>query len=333
MADFEIDVDNKLIKEIVQLKLGDSSKSDGGAIEISGKVDESGSSRVTAVLTASVVTEGTILINSTSDLKQFEEALKGKTVLAVDAEGVKLSRMGKMTVFSVAVSDQLVFLVDTIHPDVSLREAAMNVLKSILEDESVEKIIHDCRQDSDALYHVHSIAFRNVFDTQVYYLAISGSTKRAPLNIALEAFGCKINKLRNNIDYRTEPEYWGKRPLTPEMIDCASGDVKTLFDLRKNMYDRVVANPHLTIENLRRQCNEALDEFRGLACHGTVAVPANKIPLVIGKGGANISKIEKRNGGIVSCNISLSGNAKFLLLGRTQEIVEKMKRSIMDCCR
>jgi hypothetical protein len=331
MADFEIDA-TKVINEISQLKLGDSSKNDAGVIETSSKNEECGSSRVS---TASAFTEGTILINSTTDLEQFEEALKGKSVLAVDAEGVNLSRIGKMTVFSVAVSDQLVFLVDTIHPDLCLREATMKVLKSILEDESIEKIIHDCHQDSDVLCHIHNIVFRNVFDTQVYYLAIYGSTRRASLNSTLEMFGCGTNNLRHNIDYRTEPEYWGKRPLTREMIDCASGDVKNLFDLRRNMYDRVIetANPQLTIDNLRRQCNEALDEYRALAFDGTVTVPANKVALVIGKGGSNISRIEKRNGGIVSCKVSRPDGTQFLLLGPTQESVEKMKRSVVNCCR
>lgn len=43
-------------------------------------------------------------------------------------------------------------------------------LKAILEDENVTKVIHDCRQDSAALFYQFNIKLQNVLDTQVLML-------------------------------------------------------------------------------------------------------------------------------------------------------------------
>lgn len=41
-------------------------------------------------------------------------------------------------------------------------------LKSMLEDDSIVKVMHDCRQDSAALYYQMGIKLQNVFDSQVH---------------------------------------------------------------------------------------------------------------------------------------------------------------------
>ena len=47
-------------------------------------------------------------------------------------------------------------------------------LKIILEDQNILKIIHDCRMDSDALYHHFDIKLANVHDTSAWHEKISG---------------------------------------------------------------------------------------------------------------------------------------------------------------
>jgi hypothetical protein len=59
-----------------------------------------------------------------------------------------------------------VFLVDVLSPSIGL-EGVVEQLKDVFESSSVLKIIHDCRQDSDALFHLAGIRFTNVFDLQV----------------------------------------------------------------------------------------------------------------------------------------------------------------------
>ena len=48
-----------------------------------------------------------------------------------------------------------------------ISQAVLQQLKAILEDVVVTKVIHDCRQDSAALYYQFGIKLQNVFDTQV----------------------------------------------------------------------------------------------------------------------------------------------------------------------
>ncbi len=43
-------------------------------------------------------------------------------------------------------------------------------LRSLMENSSVVKVIHDCRQDSAALFYQLQIRLANVFDTQVQAL-------------------------------------------------------------------------------------------------------------------------------------------------------------------
>ena len=40
-------------------------------------------------------------------------------------------------------------------------------LKGLLEDPAIVKVMHDCRQDSAALYYQMGIKLRNIYDTQV----------------------------------------------------------------------------------------------------------------------------------------------------------------------
>lgn len=47
------------------------------------------------------------------------------------------------------------------------QEGVMQNLKALLEDKTVVKVVHDCRQDSAALYYQKGIKLGNVFDTQV----------------------------------------------------------------------------------------------------------------------------------------------------------------------
>ena len=119
----------------------------------------------------------TVLDNIPS-LLEFEELVTNQSLIAFDSEGVDLSRIGELTLMSFGVElqngDVHVFLLDPIQQDLNVRRKTLEVAKHILQSTEIIKIIHDCRQDSDALYRVTQpcIKLRNVFDTQVWdYLA------------------------------------------------------------------------------------------------------------------------------------------------------------------
>lgn len=59
------------------------------------------------------------------------------------------------------------FIFDMVTNDRSVKAALISGLKQVLEDESVVKVMHDCRKPAAAIRYQLQIGLRSVFDTQV----------------------------------------------------------------------------------------------------------------------------------------------------------------------
>lgn len=92
------------------------------------------------------------------------EHLGRHRTLAVDCEGVSLSRSGHLCTVQVA-SPTRAYVYDLV-ADATLLRAG---LADILADEGVVKVFHDCRHDADALAHQAGVWVKGVRDTQVAY--------------------------------------------------------------------------------------------------------------------------------------------------------------------
>ena len=104
-------------------------------------------------------------------------ALDNVVRVAFDCEGVNLSRVGTLEIVSLCFDDNVdeaapntIFLVD-VGPacDTNILQKRLDLVKSILEHENIEKIIHDSRMDCDALFHHHSVTPLR-FMTQVAFM-------------------------------------------------------------------------------------------------------------------------------------------------------------------
>ena len=155
-------------------------------------------------------------------------AFRGEAVVVLDAEGVDLSRCGRISIVQIATPREC-FLIDVL--DKARDDPLVSWLRGILEDEGVTKIIHDCRMDSDALFHLLGIRLACVYDTTCWNTAITGSENQN-LNTVLGNNGIKPNVMRDGNVYATNPAFWATRPLTPKMIEWAAGDVTSLFAVR-----------------------------------------------------------------------------------------------------
>ena len=93
--------------------------------------------------------------------------LERKEPVAVDFEGIALSRTGKLCLAQVAPRDGPVYLVDVAVMGAEAFEKGM--LGALLESTEVLKLIFDCRNDSDALWHQYAVKLRHVYDVQVVY--------------------------------------------------------------------------------------------------------------------------------------------------------------------
>ena len=206
------------------------------------------------------------LVDNDVDLKKALAELKGKleqnTRLAVDCEGVSLSRKGELTVIVVATEEKA-YIFDVL----KLRRAIFTEgLGEILEDKSREKLTFDCRQDSDALWHQFSVKLTGVLDLQLLEIlyrrenaeATSQSStkcKRASQRtrevekiygfkrcletyvqdeemVKIKKEGMKVFK--KNDDAR---EVWKKRPLSEQLVQYCFVDAMGMFKLYEKFKD------------------------------------------------------------------------------------------------
>ena len=155
--------------------------------------------------------------------------MQGPSVCGFDLEGVDLGRTGTVELMSLYFPNQdIVFVVDI--PSVS--KDLILVLKGYLEREETTCVVHDCRQDSDALYNIHDIKLGKVHDTSCFHACITGDANKN-INDVLAYNELKVNVHRMQVDYRTNHAHWECRPLTREMIDHAANDVAQLPTLRE----------------------------------------------------------------------------------------------------
>jgi ribonuclease D len=244
----------------------------------------------------------TIFVQSREDLDRFESIIDGQTSVAFDVEGIRLSRTGAPTLATLGIHADgavVIFLFDLFVKDnVDYYDDQIAILRNVLQDLSVIKIIHDCRNDSDALNEYFGIALRGIMDTSVYDMFIRGSNFRQSLNNTLKSYDCDVNELRDKPKdfYVNNPRYWANRPLSQEQIKCASADVSFLFQLR----ERILSRSSLDLEVVQAASERAADEFRSLRFLLDIDVPAAQMGLVIGKNRAGIEKIRKETGALVN---------------------------------
>ena len=181
--------------------------------------------------------------------KQFFDAIEravessesGRRV-AIDCEGINLCRVGTVEVVSLCFDDatyegmdsKTIFLVDlNSKSDSALLEDRITALRQLFESETVAKIIHDCRMDCDALYHLHIISLNNIHDTSCFH-----GTSDIGLNDLLAYHALSPNATRDGSVYGANPKFWATRPMTSQMMQWASADVEKLLLLADRQLQR-----------------------------------------------------------------------------------------------
>uniref|UniRef100_A0A0G4I363 3'-5' exonuclease domain-containing protein n=1 Tax=Chromera velia CCMP2878 TaxID=1169474 RepID=A0A0G4I363_9ALVE len=232
-----------------------------------------------------------IVVAEPSALEECRNHLKGATVVALDCEGLHLGRLGTLSLVQLSVETPMgivCFLFDVLKR--SPHDPIVLFLKNVLEDETITKVIHDCRQDSDALFHLLGIKLKKVHDTECWHEAL-GNLQPLGLNQMLEAYAIKANQHRDSKVYSDSPDFWLQRPLTAQMKEGAAGDVQSLFELyRKQM---ALASPHQKSQGALLSCDFA--ERLLTAEVETFPIHPSQMKFFIGKGGANVKDFEKRS--------------------------------------
>jgi exonuclease 3'-5' domain-containing protein 1 len=126
------------------------------------------------------------IIDTTAGISELVELLKNlpniPPSLYIDLEGMNLSRHGSISIMQIfLLPKNEIYLVD-IHTlgssAFSTLSASGTTLKSILEDETIQKAFFDVRNDSDALYSHFGIHLAGIQDIQLLELATRSGSRR-----------------------------------------------------------------------------------------------------------------------------------------------------------
>eukprot|EP00392_Amoebophrya_sp_AT5.2_P014041 g14177.t1 len=131
-----------------------------------------------------------------------------KLAIAIDIEGDELCRDGNICLIQACNEQSPVYLFDVSVLGTTLFEECG--MRELLEAEDLLKVVFDGRADNDALWHIHKVRSRNLYDIQVLY------------HLKLKEAGSKL--------YVSEG--WGKRPLHPMLLEYAACDVRYLLGMR-----------------------------------------------------------------------------------------------------
>ena len=191
-------------------------------------------------------------------------------ILGLDCEGEQLSRHGRLCLLQLSTDAGQIFIVDMLAPCAA---RLVDALRPSLESPQVLKVVHDCRNDADALWHQHRVRLRHVFDTQAAYAVLkrnrraggiggagsagsAGSSRsiggsdsnyapnRSPESSDCVSLGSLVRRMlghaaaaKGNISAQMseEPSFWARRPLRPSQLRYAASDVAHLLPLHARL--------------------------------------------------------------------------------------------------
>ncbi len=121
-------------------------------------------------------------------------------------------------------------------------KVSAEVLKTFMEDASLEKIMFDCASDSSLVRKQYGIIMEGVYDIRVLALALGYNGNLSGL---VESYLPETSKQPMSNKKKNQMTNWLKRPLREEQVQYALSDVEHLFALR-TLLDQEIAEKGLT---------------------------------------------------------------------------------------
>lgn len=169
-----------------------------------------------------------ILITRPKALRRMVNRLSSEPILAVDTESNSLFAYKEQVCLIQFSTPQDDFLVDPL----ALED--LSPLGTLFANPKIEKIFHAAEYDLISLKRDYHYKFENLFDTMLA-ARILGWQKVGLGSILKTEFEVELNK-------RFQRANWGKRPISPEMMDYARLDTHYLIPLRFRMKSELKSN-------------------------------------------------------------------------------------------
>jgi len=157
---------------------------------------------------------------------------KGITSLGMDFEGeFNLHIYGEHLCLIQLYDETSFFIVDPF-------KLSPAVMKSFMEDSSLEKIMFDCSSDASLMRKQYQIQLENVYDIRIPAMALDYMGNLSGLMEMYHLPHDEGDKKKNQMTN------WLTRPLQERQVQYALGDVANLFNLKK-ILQQEIANKHL----------------------------------------------------------------------------------------
>lgn len=155
-------------------------------------------------------------ITTTDDLARFCAALAAEPFVAVDTEFMRdRTFWPKLCLVQLAGADRAA-AVDPLAPGIDLAP-----LSALMNDENVLKVFHAARQDLEIFWRLSGKVPAPVFDTQIAAMVAGFGEDVAYDTLVAQLAGAKLDKTSRFTD-------WSRRPLSPQQLRYALGDVTHL---------------------------------------------------------------------------------------------------------
>lgn len=162
-------------------------------------------------------------IDSEEKLKKACRSLSKERRIAVDLEADSLYHFQEKVCLIQMAANGSNFVLDP------LAVQDLSPLAPLFADANIRKIFHGSDYDIRSLYRDFGIEIHNLFDTELASRFLGAASTGLDAVVRDHLGVC--------LDKKYQKKDWSKRPLPPEMIDYAAGDVMYLLPISNNLID------------------------------------------------------------------------------------------------
>ena len=167
------------------------------------------------------------IISQPAQLITAIQDMSDSPIIAIDTESNSFHRYPEQLCLIQVADNNNINIFDTI----SLKD--LDSLKTILEDNSVTKVLHSADYDIRSLDRHHGVRIRNVYDVKIAAV-FAGINQFSLVNMVRDIHGITLPKSK-----RLQKADWAQRPLSSEAIEYAANDVRYLITLKEILDDRL----------------------------------------------------------------------------------------------
>ncbi len=156
------------------------------------------------------------LLTTTEEIAELCEELAHEPFVALDTEFMRdRTYWPKLCLVQIAGQNRFA-AIDPMAPGIDLAP-----LFALMANPAVVKVFHACRQDVEIFYHLSGAIPTPLFDTQLAAMVCGYGEE-----VGYETLVTRVAKAR--IDKSSRFTDWSRRPLSPQQLDYALGDVTHL---------------------------------------------------------------------------------------------------------